>query len=321
MKIAVFILFICLIVAPLVYSATPNLINYQGRLTDTLGYAVPDGNYSVTFRIYDDSLSSSALWTEGQLLTVKDGLFAVLLGAVVPFTDTTFSDSVRWLGAQVGLDPEISPRARLVSVPFAIEAQHAEAANSSIYSDTANHAFTIEDSSVSTEKLADDAVTGDKIQNGTIQFEDIGQNSADSGQIMKWSGSNWVAEEDREYSIISPGIAYVTDSFFYFPVYESTVVWMELTITTPADGIIKLEGSGTAGSGSYLSLDTIPARHHDYALSYLFRSNSGGFYWAHILPVSAGTHAFYLNVMNYGALIEYRDGKLVATFYPVNYGE
>ena len=44
----------------------PQLINYQGVLRDADGQPVLDGNYSVTFRIYGDSLNGETLWEEGQ---------------------------------------------------------------------------------------------------------------------------------------------------------------------------------------------------------------------------------------------------------------
>lgn len=110
----------------------PNLLNYQGRLTDPVGDTVPNGNYSVTFRIYDDSLAGSILWEEGGLVTVQRGLFGTLLGSITPITPSLFSQPDRWLGVQVGLDPEIAPRARLISVPFAQHAQTADTASTSL---------------------------------------------------------------------------------------------------------------------------------------------------------------------------------------------
>jgi len=41
------------------------------------------------------------------------------------------------------------------------------------------------------------AVTTGKILNGTILFEDIGQNSASNGQVIKWNGTAWAAAADN----------------------------------------------------------------------------------------------------------------------------
>jgi len=40
------------------------------------------------------------------------------------------------------------------------------------------------------------SITSAMIQNGTIQFADLGQNGAASGQVVKWNGSAWVAAAD-----------------------------------------------------------------------------------------------------------------------------
>ncbi len=102
-----------------VYAATPQLINYQGRLTNAGGTAVPNATYSVTFTIYDAPSGGAGKWTETQSVTTSDGLFAVLLGTVTPVKDTVFNGTTRYLGVRVGADPELTPRTRLVTVPYA----------------------------------------------------------------------------------------------------------------------------------------------------------------------------------------------------------
>jgi hypothetical protein len=61
-------------------------INYQGKLTDEDGIAVPDTTYAMEFILYDDPALSGEhiLWTEtrtgGNEVQVTSGLFSVLLG-------------------------------------------------------------------------------------------------------------------------------------------------------------------------------------------------------------------------------------------------
>ena len=96
----------------------PEMINYQGRLTDTGGDPV-NGTVSITFTIYDDSTGGTAWWTETHAtVQVTDGLFNVILGSTEPLVDTVFADPERYLGIAVDGDPEIDPRTRLVSVPY-----------------------------------------------------------------------------------------------------------------------------------------------------------------------------------------------------------
>ncbi len=118
-----FLLFLAgLPVCELIYAAAPNLVNYQGRLTDSAGLPLANGNYTVTFSVYSVASGGTAIWSETQNVIVTDGLFATLLGSVVPLASSVFSDTVRHLGVQVGSDPELLPRKRIASVPFAIAA-------------------------------------------------------------------------------------------------------------------------------------------------------------------------------------------------------
>lgn len=101
------------------HTAVPQLINYQGRMTHIAGDPL-DTTVSITFTIYDDATSGSAVWTETQAaVTVTEGLFNVPLGSVTPLVDSVFGDTSRYLGVQIGGDTELSPRTRLVSAGYA----------------------------------------------------------------------------------------------------------------------------------------------------------------------------------------------------------
>jgi len=76
----------------------PKQINFQGILKDSLGNPYPDGNYSITFRIYDAASGGNILWQEGQLIAISGGLFTHLLGSAIPIPESVFDDSLRWLG-------------------------------------------------------------------------------------------------------------------------------------------------------------------------------------------------------------------------------
>ena len=74
----------------------------------------------VIFLIYDAPTGGKALWSEKQEVTTSNGLFAVVLGSLEIFPDDVFVNSGRYLGIQVDPDPELTPRQRLTSVPYAI---------------------------------------------------------------------------------------------------------------------------------------------------------------------------------------------------------
>ncbi len=101
------------------FAAVPALINYQGRATDSGGNALT-GAYSLTFRIYDDPAGGGLIWSETQNpVNITNGLFSTLLGSVTPLGPNAFTSPERYLSIQVGADPELTPRQRIVSVAFA----------------------------------------------------------------------------------------------------------------------------------------------------------------------------------------------------------
>jgi len=118
---------VLLLVAPILIAAlavssfagSPQLVSYQGILTDGSGLPL-SGTFQIAFTIYDAPAAGSAIWTETHAaVSVSDGLFSVLLGSVLQLDDVDFSDTSRYLGITVDADPEIIPRIRLVSVPYA----------------------------------------------------------------------------------------------------------------------------------------------------------------------------------------------------------
>ncbi len=104
---------------------TPPVMHYQGRLTDPSGDPVPDNTYSVLFTIYcNNNEFASSKWSETQSVTTNSGFFSVVLGTVSPILDTVFNYAMcpewRYLGIKVGSDPEMTPRTKLVTVPYAM---------------------------------------------------------------------------------------------------------------------------------------------------------------------------------------------------------
>ncbi|KPL18026.1 MAG: hypothetical protein AMJ92_09960 [candidate division Zixibacteria bacterium SM23_81] len=99
----------------------PGLMSFQGTLTDEHG-VVMDTTVSMVFSIYTDSTGGTLVWGETQAaVVVSRGVFDVLLGRVNSISDTVFKDSERWLGIQVGGDPELQPRQRIAAVGYAFQ--------------------------------------------------------------------------------------------------------------------------------------------------------------------------------------------------------
>ncbi len=100
-------------------ASAPGIMNYQGRLTNSGGQPVTDGNYSIKFTLYDAAAAGTALWAETLQVATSSGLFSVQLGSVHPLTAGLFSSSDRWLGLSVGSDPELTPRTKFATVAYA----------------------------------------------------------------------------------------------------------------------------------------------------------------------------------------------------------
>ena len=103
----------------------PQLINYQGYITDSGGMPI-DGETSITFSIYDVLTGSTALWSETQDVNVNEGLFSILLGSITPIPYSLFNGNERYLALTVESDPEMTPRKQLVSTSYAFRANKAD---------------------------------------------------------------------------------------------------------------------------------------------------------------------------------------------------
>src|SRR4030065_1012243 len=122
----------------LAWADAPQLINFQGRLTDSLGNPVSDGSYSLRFRIYDDSLAGNVLWEETDPIQITKGLFTVLLGSTTSIPDSAFYSFNRWFGIKIGSNPEITPRQRLGSVGYAFQSGQWNSSGNDIYRNSGN---------------------------------------------------------------------------------------------------------------------------------------------------------------------------------------
>ncbi len=129
MKKVFIILGVLLVAVSLYASGIPQLLNYQGKLTDATGVAM-NGNHDITFRIYDEASGvAPALWEEAHTgasaINVVNGLFDVQLGTITAFT-IAFDDTY-WVELVIGTET-LAPRERLVAVPYAFRAIVADTA-------------------------------------------------------------------------------------------------------------------------------------------------------------------------------------------------
>jgi len=106
------------------FDTSDTAMPFQGSLANSSGVPVADGNYTITFTIYRDSVGGPVLWTETQTVATKGGMFSVKLGSINPIPDSAISidtvDTIMpWLGIKVGIDQEMTPRTKLGATPYA----------------------------------------------------------------------------------------------------------------------------------------------------------------------------------------------------------
>jgi hypothetical protein len=128
----------------------PQLISFQGRLTNNNRITVPDGNQNIKFGIYSASSGGTCLWSAANTdantatidcpgnapggavtVNVTDGIFYVLLGDTTAsqnaLPDSLFDNNATlFLGITVGSDAEMSPRVRLASSPYSMQSGNAD---------------------------------------------------------------------------------------------------------------------------------------------------------------------------------------------------
>lgn len=100
----------------------PAVLSYQGVLCDSQSDPLT-GTYTMTFRLYTNTVGGVAFWSEIQSVPVSEGLFSVYLGDVTALDEALFDGQDLYLGVSVGMDDEMTPRLRLASMPYAFSAQ------------------------------------------------------------------------------------------------------------------------------------------------------------------------------------------------------
>ncbi|HWQ60460.1 MAG TPA: hypothetical protein VN420_04960, partial [Candidatus Fimivivens sp.] len=104
-------------------------INFQGKVVNTDGTNVANGNYNMIFRVYTASSGGSAIWTETwnsgtAQVGVTDGIFQVALGTYTSFPGSIdFNTDNIYLTVEFNGNGEMSPRIRFTAVPYAFNAE------------------------------------------------------------------------------------------------------------------------------------------------------------------------------------------------------
>ena len=214
----VLVVFLGLWVLALAASAQPPaLINHQGRLVD--GTNLVNDTVEIVFRMYHQDMGGAPQYAETQTVVVVDGLYSAMIGASNA-SPTALEGALdgETVYLEIAVDgTALSPRERLICAPYAMVAT------------------TVPTGSIETAMLADQAVTGAKIADGTVTFADIGPNGASSGQVMKWNGIAWAAGNDAAPSLAS---------------YDENGTFSPAPVASGADAIAQGAGAAVLGPGS-----------------------------------------------------------------------
>jgi hypothetical protein len=148
----------------------PTLINYQGRLVDANGVPLETANRDLSLQIFDAPAGGTPVYGPQSMPStpIVNGYYNVLLGPVDEANparpiEAAFLGAERYLEVRVNGTP-MSPRQRILSAPYAIQALNAKNADS---------ASGVVAGGITTAMLADDAVGSAQIQAGAIGPNEI----------------------------------------------------------------------------------------------------------------------------------------------------
>jgi hypothetical protein len=131
-KSTILIAILLLVAVPVIAKATVfQQMSYQGVLTDTTGHLI-EGPKTICFKIYNASSGGSALWGEEcHSINIQQGIVNVILGSINPIN--LDGSQQYWLGIRISGDSEMSPRIKLTTVPYSINADRLDGYEASAF--------------------------------------------------------------------------------------------------------------------------------------------------------------------------------------------
>ncbi len=298
------------------FASVPQIINYQGKLTSASGGCLSD-TVQMIFSIYPDSSSSTASWSETLTqVTVKEGVFSVLLGSVKPIPDSIFNGSIRYLGLKVESDPEMTPRKPMVSVGYAYKSLEADTADyARAFSGTVDNADKVDGLHASATPTAGYLYPLDgsaKIPNARLY---TGSGNGLDADLLDGQHASAFLSTANDYgrsgvaSDLYEGTTTLTDKYVNEGQASSVTSGMITdnqivdADVSPTANIVPSKISGTAwtsnndGSGSGLDADLLDGQH---ASSFLSGSGAINYIPKFTGAATLGNSAIYQNASNVG---------------------
>jgi hypothetical protein len=193
-------------------ASAPNMVNYQGRITDTNGTPVTDSSLEMEFFFYDASEVGNCIWSnsssdcdfgdpdlnEARTVSLSSGLFSELLGdvddaeAYAAIGDSIFGDNAA-VYLEVVIEGEtLDPRKRMGAVPYALNADTLDGQDSSAWLQATNNLSDLDNAATARGNL--DLEIGTDVQAYDADLSTLaGLTEADSTFIVG-TGSGWTTE-------------------------------------------------------------------------------------------------------------------------------
>lgn len=222
-------------------------INFQGKLVNSDGTNVTDGEYDIVFKIYTQASGGAAVWTENWTssndVTVRAGLFQVELGSITSLPGSVnFATDNIYLGITVESDSEMEPRIRFTSVP---QAFNAEKVNGLTVTNTSDNPF----SSATTLKIGDGKTV---IVNNTLTLS-----GTDSTSFTFPSSGGNIVTEDFAQTLTNKVIGTTGLTF--------TGANLDITTSSNQDFVLTPNGSGNIGFNASTPLASFDVRANSVA--------------------------------------------------------
>lgn len=209
----------CILVASLLSSTAlatvPTTLTHSGYISYQ-GSPV-EGELTLTYRLYDGASATVAVWEETSMVTCTAGAYHAVLGASTMLdADTLHALAAPYLGLAISGGQELQPRLPVTSVPYALAAGRAATADdiecagcigptdvnfgyagsatgggaaNDVACDDCISNVEIQNSSITTSKLADEAVTIAKLDQGMC----------DDDEILLMTSSGWQCSDKLSF--------------------------------------------------------------------------------------------------------------------------